>query len=73
MLNCQNIHTVKNTESVQEKLFVIFLKKYVRWSLLLLLATAIYSSFLHLQTMFMKQIYNTYSNASKIKRNQVSC
>ena len=53
ILNCQNIHTAKNTESVHEKLFAIFLKKH-RWGLLLLLATAIYSSFLHLQCSWKK-------------------
>ena len=68
MLNCQNIHTAKNTESVQEKLSAIFLKKHRRWGSPFT-ASDCYLQLVFTPTMFMKQIYNMYSNASKLKRN----
>ena len=68
MLNCQNIHTARNTESVQEKLSAIFLKKHRRWGSPFT-ASDCYLQLVFTPTMFMKQIYNMYSNASKLKRN----
>ena len=72
MLNCQNIHTARNTESVQEKLSAIFLKKHRRWGSPFT-ASDCYLQLVFTPTMFMKKNYNMYSNASKLKRNQISC